>query len=345
MKVIMAGYQAISILHGGPSTQLRNTAGSLADCGVEVKLFDSWAGCRPGDCDLFHLFAANIGTYHLAREIHALGIPLVVSPIVYSRHSSGFVRMALKAGRLLQRAGRGIWTDYILTADICSWAARLLPNSAAEADLVRYGFGADPALITVVPNGVDERFAAADPSLFRRRYGLENFILNVGHIGHGRKNVLRLIRALALIDHPSVIIGRIIRGPYGEACVREAAKHKQILLIDGLDNASELLASAYAACEVFALPSLFETPGIAALEAGLAGAKIVITPYGGPREYFGPMAIYVEPGSVESIRKGIEQALAKPKRPDLRDHIRRNYLWPRIAELTVRAYHEALGRP
>jgi len=42
-----------------------------------------------------------------------------------------------------------------------------------------------------------------------------------------------------------------------------------------------MLASAYAACDVFVLPSMFETPGIAALEAGLAGAKIVITKYGG----------------------------------------------------------------
>ena len=328
MKVVMAGYQAISILHGGPNTQLRKTADFLPAYGVEVELFDPWSPFKHGSCDLFHIFAANIGTYHLAREIHVLGVPLVVSPIVYSGHSSGFVRTALKAGRLLQRAGHGIWSDYLLTADICSWASRLLPNSAAEADLVRYGLGADPARITVVPNGVDERFAGADPSLFRRQYGVENFILNVGHIGHGRKNVLKLIRALALINHPSVIIGRIIRGPYGDACVREAARHKQILLIDGLDNRSELLASAYAACDVFVLPSLFETPGIAALEAALAGAKIVITPYGGPREYFGPMATYVEPGSVDSIRRGIELELAGPKRPDLREHIRRNYLWP-----------------
>lgn len=343
MNVVMAGYQAVSILRGGPHTQIRNTAKHLEQRGVKITFFDPWTDLRPGSCDLVHLFAANIGTYHLAREIHALGIPLVVSPIIYSRHSTRFVRTALRATRLLQAAGRGLWSDYAITADICRWAARVLPNTQAEADLLIHGLDVAQASVRVIPNGVDGRFAGGDPSLFRSRYGLDRFILNVGHTGHERKNVLALIRALGAIDHPAVIIGRIIRSPYGDACVREAAKHKHILLIDGLDNESGMLASAYAACEVFVLPSLFETPGIAALEAGLAGAKVVITEYGGTREYFGDMADYVEPSSVESIREGIVRSLNRTGDKRLREHIRANFLWDRVAELTARAYQELGG--
>ena len=40
-----------------------------------------------------------------------------------------------------------------------------------------------------------------------------------------------------------------------------------------LDHHDPLLASAYAAARVFALPSWFETPGLAALEAALAGCS------------------------------------------------------------------------
>jgi glycosyltransferase involved in cell wall biosynthesis len=196
--------------------------------------------------------------------------------------------------------------------------------------------------VRVVPNGVDERFASGDPDLFRKAYGLDKFILNVGHIGHRRKNVLQLIRALGAIDHPAVIIGRIIQGAYGEACVREAAKYKHIRLIDGLGNDSAMLASAYAACDVFALPSLFETPGIAALEAGLAGAKVVITPHGGTKEYFGAMATYVEPGDVASIRSGIETSLQAPKDQRLREHIAGNFLWKHVAKKTADAYNEVV---
>jgi len=342
MKVSVAGYQSVSILHGGPNTQIRETARHASRGGIHVSFFDPWVPFGTSSCDLFHLFAANVGTYHLAREIHALGIPLVVSPIIYSRHAPSKVRTILRATRILQKAGRGLWSDYIFASDICRWAECVVPNSRAEADIVVRGLGVDPARVTVIPNGVEKRFEHASPTLFRKTYGLDGFVLTVGHTGHGRKNVLRLIQALATIDHPAVIIGRIIKGPYGDACVREAARHKHIRLIDGLEHTSPLLASAYAACDTFVLPSLFETPGIAALEAGLAGAKVVITPYGGPPEYFGTMAEYVEPESVDSIRSGILKALGKPRSTNLKDHIRKNFLWDHVGAQTAALYRDVL---
>jgi glycosyltransferase involved in cell wall biosynthesis len=220
----------------------------------------------------------------------------------------------------------------------------VLPNTAAEGKLLSEGLGVTSGKIIVVPNGVDERFYTADPTPFVEKYGVRDFILNVGHTGHARKNVLALIRALAGIDHPAVIIGRFISGEYGDACRREAAKHRHILLIDGLDHSSEMLSSAYAACDTFVLPSLFETPGIAALEAALAGAKVVITPYGGTREYFGDLAGYVEPSSVASIRDGIRGALERKKGTELREHIRKNFLWQSVARKTAEAYREVSGK-
>ena len=344
MNVYMAGYQAISILHGGPNTQLQNTAKHLAAFNVQTRLFDPWTRFVPKECDAFHLFAANIGTYHLAREIHDLGVPLVVSPIVFSLHSPSFVRTVLGMTRAAQLLGRGIWSDYALTSDICGWAKAVLPNTRAEASLLEHGFRVEKSIIEVVPNGVDERFLTADADLFRKKYGVDNFILNVGHTGHSRKNVLRLIKALARIDHPAVIIGRIIRNEYGEACVREASKHKHILLIDGLEYTSDLLASAYAACDTFVLPSLFETPGIAALEAGLTGANIVITRFGGTEEYFGDMAEYVDPRSIESIGDGIRKVLGRKRDDRLKNHIRNEFLWSRVAEKTANVYRRLAHR-
>jgi len=343
MNVTFAGYQAVSIIHGCPNTQIRNTAKYLGRYDVRVRFFDPWAPFTKAGSDIFHLFAANIGTYHLAREVHTLGIPLVVSPIIYSLHSPRFVRITLGATRFLQEFGRGIWSDYIFASDVCRWAERVVPNTRGEPELVSRGLGVPASRISVIPNGVDPRFERATPGPFRKKFGFSNFILNVGHTGHGRKNVLRLIKALATIDHPAVIIGQIIKGPYGDECVREAAKYKHIMLIDGLESSSALLASAYAACEVFVLPSLFETPGIAALEAGLAGAKVVITPHGGTEEYFGSMATYVNPLSVESIRAGIISALDRPKTDELQKHIRTNFLWKHVAEATAAVYRDVLS--
>lgn len=343
IRVQVASYQAMSILHGGPNTQLRKTIQHIDQFGVEAAIFNPAAAFRKEDCDLFHIFAANIGTYHLANEIHTLGMPLVASPIFYRLQSPTLFRTVLGGTRLLQKFYKAFWTDVALTSDICNWSRKLLPNSRAEGNFVEASLGISPSKITVIPNGVDERFYHAEPALFRQKYGVDKFILNVGHIGHLRKNVLALIKALGKIDHPAVIIGRVIAGEYGDACVREAAKHKNILLIDGLQNDSDMLASAYAAADVFALPSFFETPGIAALEAGLAGAKIVITPHGGTKEYFGEMAHYVDPHSVDSIQAGIAKALEAKKDNRLREHIRREFLWQRISERTAAIYKEIAG--
>ncbi len=343
MKVILAGYQAVSILQGGPNTQIRETVKCLRQIGIDAHLFDPWTRLTATDCDLVHIVAANIGTFHLAREIHELGIPLVASPILYSRHSAAFIRVSLSLTRLIRRAGKGIWTDYGLARDVCSWAGLVLPNTEAEARLVSAGLRVPRSRIRVVPNGADSRFLDADPSLFVKTHGMQDFILCVGHTGHARKNVLRLIRALGKIDHPAVIVGRIIRNAYGDACAREAGKYRHIRLLDAFEHGSGLLASAYAACGVFVLPSEFETPGIAALEAGLAGAKVVITMYGGTTEYFGSMASYVDPYSVESIRNGIRTALARPKDSLLREHIRTHFLWEHAARATAAAYRELVA--
>jgi len=343
MKVVLSSYQAVSILRGGVNTQIRKTKEGLVQLGIEAQLFDQWSTFDASSCDLFHIIPANIGTYHLAREVCALGIPLVISPVTFSLHTSRFIRTVLAGTRLLQKTGRGIWSDYAIMEDLCLWSSGVLPNTRAEAALVSRSFGVPRGKIHVIPNGVDGRFMHGDPSLFRKQYGLENFLLTVGHTGHERKNVLRLIKALADVDHPAVIIGRIIDSAYGRACVNEAAKHKHILLLDGLDNASEMLASAYAACDTFVLPSLFETPGIAALEAALAGAKIVITAHGGAREYFGGMAEYVDPYSVVSIRDGVRRMLERKKDPLLKEHIRSEFLWSRVAEKTLGAYRAILA--
>ncbi|MEJ2628702.1 MAG: glycosyltransferase, partial [bacterium] len=119
--------------------------------------------------------------------------------------------------------------------------------------------------------------------------------------------------------------------------------NRNLIIIEGLDHDSPLLASAYAACRVFVLPSKFETPGRAALEAALAGAKIVITPYGGTREYFKDFATYVNPYSVSSIRKGIEKTLENPKPEGLKEYIKNNFLWDSIAKKTKNVYDKILA--
>jgi glycosyltransferase involved in cell wall biosynthesis len=343
MNVTIVCYQAVSILHGGPRVQILQTKSELEKLGVAVSLFEPWEQFDAKKTDLVHLFSANLGTFHIARVLNDLHLPIVTSSIFYTRRPPAAIKLTLAANAMLKHMRTGIWSDYYYTRQICDWSRAVLPNTHDEGDLLADGIGVPREKITVVPNGVEPRFEFGDPSLFQKQYGLDKFILNVGHIGPERKNVLNLIRALKTIDHPAVIIGRITPGAYGERCLAEAKENKNILMIDGLHNDSGMLASAYAAADVFALPSTFETPGIAALEAALAGAKIVITPVGGTKDYFDDMAEYVDPSSPESIRTGIERALNARNNGALKAHIKQEFLWSRVAEKTLAVYKTVLA--
>ena len=344
MKITFACFDSVSIDHGGALVQVRETKRELEALGISVSLFDRWKPFSPAETDLVHIFAARYSTFQMAMTMKLLVVPVVTSSIFFTQHSASVIRTALRVEKLLKRLRAGIRTDYGYTRQICEWSEAVLPNTHDEAALIHDGMGIPAEKITVIPNGVDRRFENADPGLFIKTYGVKDFILNVGHIGPGRKNVLGLIRALETIDHPAVIIGRITADAASAACVSAAAKNKNILLIPGLSNDSKMLASAYAACDTFVLPSLFETPGIAALEAGLAGAKVVITPHGGTRDYFGSMAHYAEPHSVESIRNAITLALSEPKTTALRDHIKREFLWSTVAQKTAEVYKRILSQ-
>lgn len=344
MKITLASYHTVNVRHGGPRTQILQTRKHLEALGHEVTLHDTWDE-KPDLAapHLFHLFASNFAVYDLARFLHSEGRPFVTSPIFFTRRSPRVIRNVLRADKLVRRLAPGLWSDYGFTRDICEWSATVLPNTASERALLTDGLGIPTEKTRVVPNGVEARFLHSDPELFAKEYGISDFILNVGHIGVERKNTLSLIRALEGVDRPSVIIGKVIDSEEGKACVAEAAKNPRLTLIEGLDHDSEMLASAYAAAKVFVLPAQYETPGIAALEAALTGAQIVITPHGGTKDYFEDMAIYVDPYSVSDIRAGIEQALSKQPDESLMNHVEQNFLWRRVAEMTAEVYESVVN--
>ena len=71
----------------------------------------------------------------------------------------------------------------------------------------------------------------------------------------------------------------------------------------------EELRQLYRAASVHACVSWYETPGLVSLEAALSGCKLVVTPGGSTREYFGEDAFYCRPDDAASIRAAVVQAL------------------------------------
>jgi glycosyltransferase involved in cell wall biosynthesis len=214
-----------------------------------------------------------------------------------------------------------------------------LPNSHAEARQLSQLFAVDPGRISIVPNGVSGAFRWASPGLFRERFGHEEFVLSVGRV-EPRKNTLSVIRAVRSLGLPLVIVGEAPSewSSYLQKC-REAGADR-VTWLGHLAHEDPLLASAYAAARVFALPSWFETPGLAALEAGLAGAGVVVTPLGSTREYFGHRVVYARPSRLNEIAEAIGRCWTDGPDADLAGFVASNYLWPDVAKRTAEVHDQ-----
>lgn len=346
MRIFLASYQSLNINKGGPTYKIEHLAKQLHKMDVEVKLFNMWDEHEKynADTDLFHIFNASISTFPLAINLNLKKIKYVVNPIFFSNHKAATLRLYNRLDSLWQKFFIRSYSDYSLTKKVCEQAEYILPNTESESLLLQQGLGLSPDNFEVIPNGVEERFYHADAKLFRNKFGLEDFILYVGHLGPYRKNGKNIIKALQKIDHPAVIIADVLNNEEGKWCREAIGKSNNIKLIEWLAHDDPLLESAYAACHTFILPTRYETPGRAALEAGLAGANIVITPNGGTKEYFGDLAFYPNPENVSDLVAKIQVALNKSHTDILKEHIRKNYIWPIIAQQTKRMYDRVLQK-
>ncbi len=325
---------------GGGENQLIQTGRHLEATDVPIRLFQPWVD-RLDRARALHLFGMSREGLELARAAKARRTPVVLSPIcwfdpraLWALEPTAWRKLAALGAWTARRASRRLpgWRrELLLTADA------VLPNSEEEAAQLVGLFGVDRARVAVVPNGVLPEFGWGSPALFRERVGDFEFVLFVGRI-EPRKDPLSVIRAARRLGLPMVVVGQAPprHEHYERECRREGGD--RVVWLERLDHHDPLLVSTYAAARVFALCSWFETPGLAALEAALAGAAVVITPRGSTRSYFGDRAIYARPGRDDEIGAAVSRAWREGPRPGLAAHVASNYLWDRVAKLTAEVY-------
>jgi glycosyltransferase involved in cell wall biosynthesis len=327
---------------GGGENQLVQTGRGLEALDVPVRLFSGWTD-RIQHARALHLFGMSREGLELATIAKSRRVPVVVSPIcwyepraLWTLEPSLRRRLVALGGWSLRRAAPA-WPSWRRT--LLHLADRILPNSTAEAGQLARLFGVDPVRFTVVPNGVAPAFGWASPKVFHERIGDFDFILFVGRI-EPRKNPLALIRAARDLGLPLVVVGDAPPRfeEYERLCRREGGD--RVVWIEGRDHQDPLLISAYAAARVFALCSWFETPGLAALEAALAGTAVVVTPFGSTREYFGGHAIYARPDRIKEITAALSRAWREGPSSGLAAHIASNYLWDQVARTTAEVYEQ-----
>jgi len=345
MKIAFYAYPWAFQSPGGGEVLLLKTKEALEKKeGVYVKLFDQWHD-KLKDFDILHIFGSVKSCIGLMETARSLGVKIVLSPIFWST----FNRALHEYGSAFTKTKMILHhTAKVLCPFMPSGRKRVMelsdiiaPNSKAEAEQVSRLFMMSKKRMRVVYLGADERFGKADKGLFPGKYNIKDFILSVGRI-EPRKNQLNLIKALNGTKFKLVFIGNCVTGyeNYYKKC-RSIAKDN-VVFIPGMAHEDPLLASAYANCSVYVLQGWFETPGLAALEAGLAGAKLAVTKDGSTREYFKDYADYFNPASPLDIRKAVVNALHDNRAVGLKQHIADNYLWSHSADSTFRIYQEVL---
>jgi glycosyltransferase involved in cell wall biosynthesis len=263
---------------GGLQVQVRSTIEALRELdipGLEVELVDPNRQ-RIDSYDVIHVFSAINGNYRLVELAHELDVPVVLSALL----SPGWSRVAGFRARLADRlVGRltdwNVQTSYAQTKRALQLAQVVVALGPAERAALVGGFKVEPSKIRLLPNGISPHFFSASPDTFVGHTGIAGpFVLMVGAISP-YKNQLGLVQALAGSDLPIVLIGRAQR--QHQSYLQQLLASPRVRWLGQLEHDDPLLASAYAAASVLALPSQGEVFPLAVLEALAAGTPAVMT--------------------------------------------------------------------
>lgn len=347
MRVGVVSYPMLFQREGGLQIQVRETIAALNGyrdeqaAQLEVQLLDPNRQ-RLDEFDLIHVFAAINGNHRVVESADDMGVPIVLSPLLspgWNRANGWRARLADRlTGRLTAWT---VQTSYAQTKRALQLAQLVIALGNAERDAIRTAFRIDPTKICVLPNGISGHFFQADGALFRACFGIDRpFVLMVGAISP-YKNQLGLVRALAGSDLPIVLIGHAQHAH--QSYLQQLQREPQVRWLGTFDHGDPLLAGAYAAASVLALPSQGEVFPLAVLEALATGTPVVMTEQSALRLAGGEFAI--KPCRWDDYRAQREAITGLLAAPPARAAVRAlvaDYTWRHVASRIAACYASVL---
>ena len=204
----------------------------------------------------------------------------------------------------------------MLAGTLGLYSVNIANSVATWAEFARYPKHYRRSMI-LIEHGLDAPVPTRSRATARRAFGLpssQQIILSVGRLAT-QKNQDVLIRALACLPQAHLVLAGA--GPQQEAlralAVTLGVDHR-LHLLGALP--AEDIADLYAAADLFAFPSTWETFGLAAAEAAMAGLPMVVADLAVLREVLradatAPVA-FVPPHDTEAWISAIGKALAAP---------------------------------
>jgi D-inositol-3-phosphate glycosyltransferase len=307
---------------GGMNVYVRELAGSLAQAGVEVRVYvRRWAAGLPDrvavepGLEVVHVAAGPVGLpkERLAEVIDEFtdGVAADLEGSAVQVLHANYWLSAVVAHRLKHRMGLPMVATFHTLARVKAEAgdAEPLARAAAEAEVIGCCdaicasnpveaeqiidfYGADADRIELVAPGVDHAFfSPGDRGGARQALALDDrpTMLFVGRV-QPLKGLTVAIEALGRLhraDARLVVIG----GPSGEQGAREWARAHALAGRLGLADRVRFvdpqphhaLSSWYRAADVVVVPSRSESFGLVALEAAACGTPVVAAAVGGLR--------------------------------------------------------------
>jgi glycosyltransferase involved in cell wall biosynthesis len=279
--------------------------------------------------------------------------PFSPCPVVATIHDLAFEHLP-------ETFNRRSWMQLRLTVRrTARKAAHIITVSEFSRQDISLTYGIAPERITVTPEAAPPNFAPvtdqAEISAVRARYGFgKNYILSLCSI-QPRKNLICLIEAYSLLRRlrPEGKLPQLVlagkRGWLDSDTIRAAENSEfgRDIVFTGYVAAPDLPA-LYSGAVCFVYPSYFEGFGLPVVEAMQCGVPVITGNRTSLPEVVGDAGLLFDPFDSRALVEAIQRILNDS---DYRAKLRAQGLkrasefsWRTTAELTLRAYQQALNR-
>jgi len=296
----------------------------------------------PVDADVVHAHTwyADMGALWISQLFR---IPLVVT-----LHSMEPLR-PWKADQL----GSGYLVSSWIEKTAVEAAHRVIAVSHKMREDILAHFGADPARVVVIHNGIDpELFKRTDARDALDRLGVRPpYVLFVGRITD-QKGIFHLLEAARRLP-PGVQVVLCASAPdtpeIEERLRRAVAEMPSVRWINEMVPV-DLVTQLYSHAAVFACPSVYEPFGLINLEAMACQTAVVASAVGGIVEVVenGKTGLLVPPARPDALAEALNRVLANPEVARAmgqagRQRVEAHFSWASIAERTEQVYAEAIA--
>lgn len=295
---------------------------------IEIVLVSPWDKTNWEDIDIAHIFGSS-GTwfYSVAKILKSKGIKVIWSPICDNNDNPRLQRLKTIIGC----PQIGMFSLPYIRKKAYSVMDAIFVRSHYESEYIVNSYNINSDKIVLMPLAM-----TYEDTYDMNNDNKEPFCFHLSQISQSRKNVVRLVEAAKKYGFKLVLAGnKGISADYN--VIERAIDNAPNIKVLGFISEDEKIR-LYKEAKVFALPSINEGVGIAALDAAHFGCEVVITSIGGPKEYYGNNAFVVNPYDVDAIGRAVMTALKGKYQPGLKLHVDNLYSKQVIAEKLKKAY-------